>query len=88
MRRFKARVIGRPRSQRDARAVREFVGYDERAGVIERLDAVYADGESASGLDDSLAALQSLSLPAKEGLNKTFPSAAQGCAARFDGVSH
>ena len=27
-------------------------------------------------------------LHAREGLNKAFPSAAQGCAARFDGVSH
>ena len=65
MRRFIARVLDRP-SQLYARAVREFVGYDERAVVTERLDAVYADGESASGLDDSLAALQSLSLPAED----------------------
>lgn len=64
MRRFIARVLGRPRSQRDARALRECVACDERAGVTGRLDAVYAEGESASGLDDSLAALQSLSLPA------------------------
>lgn len=63
MRQFIARVLGRGRSQRYARAVRESSGRAESGRVTERLDAVYGGRESLSGLDDALTTLQSLSLP-------------------------
>lgn len=61
-----ARALGLSRSQLYTRAVSEFEARHERASITERLDAVHGDGESASGLDDTLAALQSLSVLAHD----------------------
>ncbi len=61
-----ARSLGLSRSQLYTRAVSEFVAAHQREGVTERLDAVYGDDETASTLDTTLAALQSLSLPAED----------------------
>ena len=61
-----ARALGLSRSQLYSRAVSEFVAGHQREGVTERLDAVYGGSETASTLDTTLAALQSLSLPAED----------------------
>ena len=53
------------------------LGFDVVVGVylLARYRGVVAAARTRSGL-------------IREGLIKTFPSAAQGCAAKFDGVSH
>lgn len=61
-----ARALGLSRSQLYTRAVREFVARHQGTVVTERLDAVHGDGESASGLDEALAALQYLSVLADD----------------------
>ena len=58
-----ARRLGVSRSELYTRAVREYVSRLPGEGVTERLNAVYeAEDESASSLDETLAALQLRSL--------------------------
>ena len=58
-----AQALGLSRSELYARAVAEFVARHSAERVTSGLDAVYGAGESASGLDEALEALQFLSLP-------------------------
>lgn len=57
-----AEEMGLSRSALYARAVSDFVARRDDARVTERLDAVYAGRASETALDETLAALQALSL--------------------------
>ena len=59
-----AASLGLSRSALYAKAVEEFVARHDAGRLTERLDTVYASTEPA--LDEDLAALQFLSLPADE----------------------
>ncbi len=61
-----AAEMGLSRSALYARAVSDFVARHDDARVTERLDAVYAGQASETALDETLATLQVLSLPAEE----------------------
>ena len=57
-----ARDLGMSRSELYATAVKEFVARHRSQRVTERLDAVYADSDSSSRLDEGLGEMQRLSL--------------------------
>lgn len=61
-----AQALGLSRSQLYTRAVSEFVARQRAKDVTARLDAVYGEDETASHLDPTLTALQSLSLPPED----------------------
>jgi metal-responsive CopG/Arc/MetJ family transcriptional regulator len=61
-----ARQRGWSRSQLYANAVAEYVEAQRRAGVRERLDAVYEARAGESALDPVLDRIQALSLPKEE----------------------
>ena len=75
-----AQTLGLSRSQLYARAVSEFVARQRASDVTARLDGVYGENETASRLDPTLTAIQSLSL-APEDRRETRRDLAGGPAA-------
>ncbi len=61
-----AEDMGLSRSALYARAIADFVARHDDARVTERLDAVYAGPPPEAAVDETLATLQVLSLPAEE----------------------